>query len=198
MGEELEWITSYCLDEEGFLEILWETLMRFGYTHRPEYRSREYYGAGTQKCEVHLSIFQTPEHPDWPPWNISVIRTRREDTIQNATRKALLKFCQDHEQEVEYSAIRYYPVMDPSRPSWKSRLRKLQGWDQMENDPTLVATVKYMHSLDSYLKNRLWEMIDCTIRTEEAMARNRALEVQLENARAVATEAERRTDEVIK
>ena len=41
-------------------------------------------------------------------------------------------------------------------------------------------------------------MIDCTMRTEEAMARNQALEVQLENARAAATKAERRTDEVIK
>src|SRR5438105_5178251 len=96
------------------------------------------------------------------------------------------------------TAIRYYPVMDPSRPAWTNRLRKLQGWGQTENDPTLVATVKYMHSLDSYLENRLWEMIDCTMRTEEAMARNQALEVQLENARAAATKVEHRTDEVIK
>src|SRR6266511_6013425 len=113
MGEKLDWTTSYCLEEEGFLEILWETLMRFGYTHCPKYRSREYYGTGTQKFEVHLNIFQTPEYPDWPPWSIQVIGTRREDTIQNAARKALLKFCQDHEkEEVEYTAMRYYPVMD--------------------------------------------------------------------------------------
>src|SRR5438105_8982793 len=90
------------------------------------------------------------------------------------------------------TAIRYYPVMDPSKPACKNRLRKLQGWGQMENDPTLVATVKYMHSLDSYLENRLWEMIDCTMRTEEAIARNQALEVQLENARAATNEAKRR------
>src|SRR5438128_838218 len=88
--------------------------------------------------------------------------------------------------------------MDHSRPAWKNRLRKLQGWGQMENDPTLVATVKYMHSLDSYLENRLWEMIDCTMRIEEAITRNQALEVQLENARATTNETERRTKEVIK
>jgi len=198
MGEELDWTTSYCLDEEGFPELLWETLIRFGYTHRPEYRIREYYGVGTQKCEVHLTIFQTPENLDWPPWNIQVIGTRRDDTIQNAARKALLKFCEDHEREIEYSAIRYYPVMDPSRPAWKNRVRKLQGWGQTENDPTLVATVKYLHSLDAYLENRLWEMTDDAMRVGETTARNQALEVQLENARVAATEAERRTNEVIK
>jgi len=57
MGEELDWTTSYCLDEEGFPEILWETLMRFGYTQHPEYQSREYEESGTQKCDMYVNVF---------------------------------------------------------------------------------------------------------------------------------------------
>src|SRR6266508_1628483 len=41
-------------------------------------------------------------------------------------------------------------------------------------------------------------MTDDAMRVEETTARNQALEVQLENARVAATEAERRTNEVIK
>src|SRR6266540_2924088 len=79
MGEELGWTTSYCLEEEGFPEVLWETLMRFGYVQHPEYRIQEFEEFGTQKCEVYLNIFQTPEHPDWPPWSVQVMGSRRKD-----------------------------------------------------------------------------------------------------------------------
>ena len=86
--------------------------------------------------------------------------------------------------------MRYYPVTDPERPTWRNRIRRLQGWGQTDNDPTLVATVKYLLSLDSYLEDRLWNIIDCTIRAEEAEAKSRALEMQLEKARAATTKAE--------
>src|SRR6266498_5737927 len=197
MGEELGWTISFCLEEEGFPEVLWETLMRFGYVHHPEYRIQEFEESGTQKCEVYLNIFQTPEHPDWPPWSVQVMGSRRKDACQKAARTTLLQFCQDHEREIEYIAVRYYPVTNPERPTWRNRIRRLQGWGQTENNPTLVATVKYLLALDSYLEDRLWDMIDYTMRAEEAEAKSRALEIQLENAQATTAEAEHRTNEVI-
>ena len=68
----------------------------------------------------------------------------------------------------------------------------------MENDPTLVATINYLLSLDSFLETKQWELIDYTMRVEEAKTRNRALEVQLERACAALAEAEHHTDEVVK
>ena len=124
--------------------------------------------------------------------------SRRKDACEKATRTTLLQFCQDHEREIEYMVVRYYPVTDPEQPTWRNRIRRLQGWGQIENNPTLVATVKYLLALDSYLEDRLWNIIDCTIRAEEAEAKSQALEVQLENARAATAEAERRTNEVVK
>ena len=58
--------------------------------------------------------------------------------------------------------------------------------------------MKYLLALDSYLEDRLWNIIDCNIRAEEAEAKSQALEVQLENAQAATAEAERRTNEVVK
>src|SRR5438105_8732518 len=122
--------------------------------------------------------------------------SRRKDVGQKAARTALLQFCQDHEREVEYMTIRYYPVTNPERPTWRNRIRRLQGWGQTKNNPTLVATVKYLLALDSYLEDRLWDIIDYTMRAEEAKAKSWGLEVQLENARVATAKAEHRTNEV--
>ena len=92
MAEESGWTTSYCLHEEGFPQILWETLMRFGYTQRPKYQSKEYEEFGTQGCDVYVKVFQTPEYPEWTPWSVMAIGSRREDAYQKAAHKALCNF----------------------------------------------------------------------------------------------------------
>src|SRR6266540_7049540 len=116
--------------------------MRFSYTQRLEYQSKEYEESRTQRCDVYVKVFQTPEYPEWPPWSVMAIGSRLEDAYQKAARKALMKFCQDHEGEVGQSAVRYYPVTYPYQPTWRTRIRRLQGPGPMENDPTLVATIK--------------------------------------------------------
>src|SRR6266540_718640 len=193
MTEESGWTTSYCLYEEGFPQILWETLMRFGYTQRPEYQSKEYEEFETKRCDVYVRVFQTPEYPEWPPWGVMATGFRWEDAYQKAARKAIMQFCQDHESEVGHSAVKYYPVTDPDQPTWRRRIRRLQGPRQIENDPTLVAIVKYLHTLDSFLETKLWELVDCIARAEEAEAKNRVLEEKLEEARAATIEAEQHT-----
>src|SRR5438105_1332052 len=104
-----------------------------------------------------------------------------------------MQFCQDHEKEVGYMTVKYYPVMDPDQPTWRRRIGRLQGARQIENDPTLVATVKYLHSFDSLLETKLWELVDCMTRAEEAEAKNRVLEEQLEVGHAATIEAEQHT-----
>jgi len=47
--------------------------------------------------------------------------------------------------------------------------------------------------LDSFLETKLWELVDCTARAEEAEAKNRVLEEKLEEARAATIEAEQHT-----
>ena len=93
------WTATYCLDVQGFPLILWETLMRFGYTQHPEYRGREYQEHGTSKCEVHVLVFETPEHTDWQPWSVVAYGAEYSETYQAAARKALLHFCEKHEKD---------------------------------------------------------------------------------------------------
>ena len=61
-----------------------------------------------------------------------------------------------------------------------------------------MATVKYLHTLDSFLETKLWELVDCTARAEEAEAKNRVLEEKLEEARAATIEAEQHTYQAVK
>jgi hypothetical protein len=42
------WVSSYCLNIEGFPKILYATLQKLGVNDRPKYEGREYMKHGTE------------------------------------------------------------------------------------------------------------------------------------------------------
>ena len=59
-----DWVSSYCLNVEGFPRILHATLQKLGVKDRPEYEGCEYEEHGTERCEVTVYIEKSEECPD--------------------------------------------------------------------------------------------------------------------------------------
>ena len=58
------WVSSYCLNTEGFPKILYATLQKLRVKDRPEYVAREYEKHGTERCEVTVYIGKSEEFPN--------------------------------------------------------------------------------------------------------------------------------------
>ena len=58
------WVSSYCLNMEGFPRILHATLQKLEVKHRPEYEGCEYEKHSTERCEVTIYIGKSEEFPD--------------------------------------------------------------------------------------------------------------------------------------
>ncbi|TVU16218.1 hypothetical protein EJB05_39770, partial [Eragrostis curvula] len=121
---------------------------RFGYTDRPEYRSLSFVQDGTQYCEVQVTVLQPRTRPDLEPLTVTAFGTQSGDAHQIAARKTLLLFCQRHEEEVRDTPCRYFPLYEHTEAQWQHRLSALQGPDQREEDPTVVASAWYIMAMD--------------------------------------------------
>ena len=90
-----DWVSSYCLNVEGFPRILHATLQKLWVKYRPEHEYREYEKHGTERCEVTIYIRKSEEFPDLTKaWNVTAIGFRFIDTYQVVARKALWYLCQ--------------------------------------------------------------------------------------------------------
>ncbi|TVU09894.1 hypothetical protein EJB05_43393, partial [Eragrostis curvula] len=127
---------------------------RFGYTDRPEYRSLSFVENGTQYCEVHVTVLQPRTRPDLEPLTVTAFGTQSGDAHQIAARKTLLLFCQRHEEEVRDTPCRYFPLYEHTEAQWQYRLSALQGPDQREEDPTVVASAWCIMAMDSLFESR--------------------------------------------
>ena len=88
------WVSSYCLNTEGFPKILYATLQKLGVKDRPEYEGREYVKYGTERCEVTIYIGKSEELPDiTEAWNVTATGFRFVDTYQVVAHKALWYLC---------------------------------------------------------------------------------------------------------
>ena len=58
------WVSSYCLNVEGFPRILHATLQKLGVKDRPKYEGHEYEERGTERCEVTIYIGKSEEFPE--------------------------------------------------------------------------------------------------------------------------------------
>jgi hypothetical protein len=58
------WVSSYCLNTEGFPKILYATLQNLGVREHPEYEGREYMKHSTERCKVTVYIGKSEEFPD--------------------------------------------------------------------------------------------------------------------------------------
>ena len=57
------WVSSYCLNTDGFPKILYATLQKLGVKDRPEYEGHEYEKHGTERCGVTIYIGKSEEFP---------------------------------------------------------------------------------------------------------------------------------------
>lgn len=87
-----DWITTYCVNKDRFPMVLYATTVRLGFPERPEYVSREFTEHGTENCEVTVHIGAGDKYFEMQPWNITTTRSRMQDTVQLASRKALKYF----------------------------------------------------------------------------------------------------------
>ena len=83
------WVSTYCLNVEGFPRILHATVQKLRVKDRPEYEGCEYVEHGTELCEVTVYIGKSEELPDLTEaWNVTATGFRFVDTYQVVARKA--------------------------------------------------------------------------------------------------------------
>jgi len=88
------WVSSYCLNTEGFPKILYAILQKLRVKDRLEYEGREYEKHGTKRCEVTVYIGKSEEFPDiTKARNVTATRFRFIDTYQVVASKALWYLC---------------------------------------------------------------------------------------------------------
>jgi hypothetical protein len=79
------WVSSYCLNTEGFPKILYATLQKLDVKERPEYEGHEYMKHGTERCKVTVYIGKSEEFLDvTEAWNVTATGFRFGDTYQVA------------------------------------------------------------------------------------------------------------------
>ena len=88
------WVSSYCLNIEGFPRILHATLQKLGVKNHAEYECREYEEHGTERCEVTIYIGKSEEFLDLTEaWSVTATGFRFVDTYQVVARKGLRYLC---------------------------------------------------------------------------------------------------------
>jgi hypothetical protein len=187
------WVSSYCLNTEGFPKVLHATLQRLGVKDRPEYEGREYMKHGTERCKVTVYIGKSEEFPDLAEgWSVTATGFRFVDTYQVVARKALRHLCQIYEEPIARTPMRFFPPLDKNRQVWRARLEALYGQGQQEDNPTVVHMTTYLLALDEQYDRQAAELRECLHRAEEAEIFSRMLEVQLAEAHASVANAESR------
>jgi hypothetical protein len=89
----LAWTHLNCLEEGGFLALLWDTLKDFGYNAHPEYSARELMTMGQLlRWEVKVKIPVCPTYPTWEEWEVKEQGLNLADTVQKAVLEALTTF----------------------------------------------------------------------------------------------------------
>ena len=88
------WVSTYCLNVEGFSIILYATVQKLGVRDHPEYEGHDYEEHDTERCEVTVYIGKSEELPDLTEaWSVTTTGFRFVDTYQVVARKALRYLC---------------------------------------------------------------------------------------------------------
>jgi hypothetical protein len=144
-----DWTTTYCIQEEGFPQVLYATTVRLGISDCPEYVCREYVEDGTEYCEVTVHIGASGRFPEMGPWSVTFTGTHLSDTYQLVAHKALKCLYQMCKLHMVPTPVKYFPPLDCSRPAWEARVHTLEGLGPQEEDPTIMTMVSYLLALDS-------------------------------------------------
>ena len=70
MAEE-GWVNSHCLEESGFLRLLFACMDRLGIYERPEYSIREYKDREILRCEMIIYVGRSSHFRDIQPLDSS-------------------------------------------------------------------------------------------------------------------------------
>ena len=120
------WVSSYCLNVEGFPRILHATLQKLGVKDRPEYEGREYETHGTDRCEVTVYIGKSEEFPDIiEAWSVTATGFCFIDTYQVVAHKALQYLCQIYEEPIACTPMRFFPPFEKNRWVWRAHMEAL-------------------------------------------------------------------------
>jgi hypothetical protein len=133
MEDSLAIRTSYCSDVEGFPHLLRSCALRMGIRKKLEYVWKEYLESGMEKCSMAVYLGESRNYPNHPSFQVTFTGYRFPDTCQNVAR----------------TALRYFPPSNKNTPTWRKRLQALSGGDPIEDDPTIVYTAGYLHTLDN-------------------------------------------------
>jgi hypothetical protein len=91
------WTHLNCLEEGGFLALLWDTLKDLGYTAYLEYSAHKLMTSSQLlHWEVKVKIPVCPTHPTWEEWEVKAQGLNLADTVQKAALGALTTFCEKH------------------------------------------------------------------------------------------------------
>ena len=70
------------------------------------------------------------------------------DTYQVVARKALRYLCQIYEEPIAHTPMQFFPPLDRNQRAWRARMEALQGWDEQEDNPTVVHLTAYLLALN--------------------------------------------------
>ena len=179
------WVSSYCLNIEGFPRILHATLQKLGVKDRPEYEGREYEKHGTNRCEVTVYIEKSEEFPDITgAWSVTATGFSFTNTYQVVARKSLRYLCQLYEEPIARTPMRFFPPLEKNRRAWRSRMEALLGQDAQEDSSTVVHLTTYLLALDEQYDQQALEVRKCLQWAKETEIFSRMLQVQLAEAHA--------------
>jgi hypothetical protein len=71
-----DWVTTCCIQEEGFPQVLYAATARLGILDRLEYVGHEYVEDDTEYCEVTMHIGASGRFPEMGPWCVIATGTR--------------------------------------------------------------------------------------------------------------------------
>ena len=120
------WVSSYCLNTEGFPKILYATLQKLRVKDHPEYEGREYEKHGTERCEVTVYVGKSEEFLGiTKAWNVTATGFRFIDNYQVVAHKALRYLCQIYEEPIACTPMWFFPPFEKNQRAWTARMEAL-------------------------------------------------------------------------
>jgi hypothetical protein len=184
-----DWTTTYCTQEEGFLNVLYADTVRLGIPDRPEYVGQEYVEKGTEYYEVTVHFGASDKFLEMKPWCVTATGSRLTDTYQLVVRKALKYLSQMYEWHLGPTFMKYFPPLDRNRLAWEARVRTLTSLASQEDDPIIIAMSGYLLALDELCDLQHDQVRRMTARAEAVEARWRKARVELAKVEARASNA---------
>jgi hypothetical protein len=84
-----DWITTRCIQEEGFPKVLYAATAQLGISDHPEYVGRQFVEDGTEYCEVTVHLGANGSFSKMGPWCVTPTGSRLSNTYQLVARKNL-------------------------------------------------------------------------------------------------------------